>query len=72
MKNLQKNDGYYAKTINGDAFSQAIKEKTIELIKKDLGKIDMVVYSLAAPRRTTDDGTMYSSVLKTVDEPFNC
>lgn len=70
FEEFAKNDGYYAKTINGDAFSQAIKEKTIELIKKDLGKIDMVVYSLAAPRRTTADGTMYSSVLKTVDEPF--
>lgn len=62
--------GYYAKTINGDAFSQEIKDKTIELIKKDLGQVDMVVYSLAAPRRTTADGKMYSSVLKTVDEPF--
>lgn len=47
FEEFAKNDGYYAKTINGDAFSQAIKEKTIELIKKDLGKIDMVVYSLA-------------------------
>lgn len=63
-------DNLYAKTINGDAFSQNIKEETIALIKKDLGQVDMVVYSLAAPRRTTADGTMYSSVLKTVDEPF--
>lgn len=59
------NDGLYAKTINGDAFSREIKDETIALIKKDLGKVDMVVYSLAAPRRTTSDGTVYSSVLKT-------
>lgn len=63
-------DGIYAKTINGDAFSSAIKDETIALIKKDFGKVDMVVYSLAAPRRTTSDGTVYSSVLKTVGGDF--
>lgn len=63
-------DGLYAKTINGDAFSQQIKDEVIALIKKDLGKVDMVVYSLAAPRRTTSDGTVYSSVLKTTGEDF--
>lgn len=63
-------DGLYAKTINGDAFSREIKEETIALIKNDLGKVDMVVYSLAAPRRTTSDGTVYSSVLKTTGKEF--
>ena len=63
-------DGLYAKTINGDAFSQQIKDEVIALIKKDLGKVDMVVYSLAAPRRTTSDGTVYSSVLKTTGDDF--
>src|SRR5690606_19921979 len=42
----------YAKSINGDAFSNEIKQQTIELIKKDLGQVDLVVYSLASPRRT--------------------
>lgn len=59
-------DGLYAKSIMGDAFSDEIKEKTIELIKKDLGKVDLVIYSLAAPRRTAPDGTTYSSVIKPV------
>lgn len=63
-------DGLYAKTINGDAFSREIKDETIALIKKDLGKVDMIVYSLAAPRRTTSDGTVYSSVLKTTGGEF--
>ncbi|MCM1023869.1 MAG: trans-2-enoyl-CoA reductase family protein [Prevotella sp.] len=63
-------DGLYAKTINGDAFSREVKDETIALIKKDLGKVDMIVYSLAAPRRTTSDGTVYSSVLKTTDGEF--
>ncbi len=60
-------DGLYAKTINGDAFSSEIKQQTIDLIRKDFGKVDMVIYSLAAPRRTTADGTVYSSVLKTTE-----
>ena len=63
-------DGLYAKTINGDAYSKEIKDKVIETIKADLGKVDMVVYSLAAPRRTTADGTVYTSVLKTVGQAY--
>lgn len=39
-------EGVYAKTINGDAFSKEIKNLTIETIKKDLGKVDLVVYAL--------------------------
>lgn len=63
-------DGLYAKTINGDAFSQQVKDEVIALIKKDWGKADMVVYSLAAPRRSTSDGTVYSSVIKPVGGDF--
>lgn len=63
-------DGLYAKTVNGDAYSKEIKDKTIEIIKRDMGKVDMVVYSLAAPRRTIADGTVYTSVLKTVGSPY--
>lgn len=58
-------DGYYAKSINGDAYSQEIKDETIALIKKDWGKVDMVIYSVAAPRRKAPDGVTYRSVLKT-------
>jgi enoyl-[acyl-carrier protein] reductase/trans-2-enoyl-CoA reductase (NAD+) len=63
--------GLYAKSINGDAFSNEIKEQVINTIKEDLGQIDMIVYSLAAPRRTAPDGTKYTSVLKTVGEEFS-
>ncbi len=63
-------DGLYAKTINGDAFSEEVKAHTIDLIKRDLGQVDMVVYSLASPRRTVADGTTYSSVLKTTDSDY--
>ena len=59
--------GLYAKSINGDAFSHEIKNQTIETIKQDLGKIDLVVYSLASPRRTDPDtGVAYMSTLKPV------
>lgn len=62
--------GLYAKTINGDAFSKSVKDEVIDIIKNDLGKVDMVIYSLAAPRRTTADGTTYTSTLKTVGDAF--
>ncbi len=64
-------DGYYAKTINGDAYSQEIKDQTIEMIRRDWGKADMVIYSIAAPRRKAPDGVTYRSVLKTVGEPYH-
>ena len=63
-------DGYYAKSFNGDGFSREMKDDVIQCIKEDFGKVDMVVYSMAAPRRTLPSGTTVSSVLKTVGEPF--
>lgn len=65
-----KKDGLYAKSINGDAFSLEIKQQVIDMIKADMGKVDMVIYSLAAPRRVTPDGHKYTSVLKTVGEEY--
>lgn len=63
--------GLYAKSINGDAFSKEIKEKTLELIKKDLGQIDLVIYSLASPRRVhPETGVVHNSVLKPVGQAF--
>ena len=64
-------DGLYAKSINGDAFSNEIKQQAIDLIKADLGKIDLVVYSLASPRRTDpNDGAVYSSTLKPIGQAY--
>lgn len=70
FEEFAKEEGLYAKTLNGDAFSEQMKLDTIDTIKKDMDKIDLVVYSLAAPRRELKDGTIVNSCLKTVGEPF--
>lgn len=63
--------GLYAKSINGDAFSHAAKQKVIDLIKEDLGQIDMVVYSLASPvRKMPDTGEVIRSALKPMDDTY--
>ncbi|MCW2120049.1 enoyl-ACP reductase FabV [Flavobacterium sp. 7A] len=64
-------EGLYAKSINGDAFSNEIKTQTLELIKHDLGQVDLVIYSLASPVRTNPNtGVMHRSVLKPIGEKF--
>jgi enoyl-[acyl-carrier protein] reductase/trans-2-enoyl-CoA reductase (NAD+) len=66
-----KKVGLYAKHINGDAFSNEAKQKTIELIKEDLGQIDLVVYSLASPvRKVPGDEAVTRSCLKPIDETY--
>ncbi len=63
--------GLYAKSINGDAFSNEIKKKTIDLIKSDLGKVDLVIYSLASPVRTNPvTNVTHRSVLKPIGQSF--
>jgi enoyl-[acyl-carrier protein] reductase/trans-2-enoyl-CoA reductase (NAD+) len=63
--------GLYAKSINGDAFSNEIKQKTIELIKADLGQVDLVIYSVASPVRTNPGtGITHKSVLKPIGAPY--
>lgn len=62
-----KAEGLYAKSINGDAFSDEIKQRVIDAIKQDMGKVDLVVYSLAAPRRThPKTGVVHNSTLKPI------
>jgi enoyl-[acyl-carrier protein] reductase/trans-2-enoyl-CoA reductase (NAD+) len=64
-------DGLYAKSINGDAFSNEIKAQTLKLIKEDLGEIDLLIYSLASPVRThPDTGERFKSVLKPIGQTF--
>ena len=67
-----KKAGLYAKSINGDAFSNEIKQQTIDLIKADLGQVDMVIYSLASPVRMHPvTGVLHRSVLKPIGQTFS-
>ncbi|MBZ4044364.1 enoyl-ACP reductase FabV [Flavobacterium hibisci] len=63
--------GLYAKSINGDAFSNEVKRETLDLIKADLGQVDLVIYSLASPVRTNPKtGVTHRSVLKPIGQTY--
>jgi enoyl-[acyl-carrier protein] reductase/trans-2-enoyl-CoA reductase (NAD+) len=63
--------GLYAKTLNGDAFSNELKQQVIDTLKADMGKVDLVIYSLASPRRTDPKtGEVYKSTLKPVGQAY--
>ena len=63
--------GLYAKSINGDAFSKEVKQQTIDMIKADLGQVDLVIYSLASPvRMHPETGVLHRSVLKPIGSTF--
>ncbi len=67
-----KQAGLYAKSINGDAFSNEVKAQTIDLIKADLGQVDLVIYSLASPvRQHPVTGVLHRSVLKPIGDTFS-
>lgn len=71
FEDLASKDGFYAKSINGDAFSSETKMTTIELLKRDGIKIDLVIYSLASPRRKHPvTGEIFNSVLKPVGNHY--
>ena len=71
FEKLAHESGLYAKSINGDAFSNEIKKQTLDLIKSDLGQIDLVIYSLASPvRMNPKTGVLHRSVLKPIGSTF--
>ncbi|MBS1534834.1 MAG: trans-2-enoyl-CoA reductase family protein [Bacteroidetes bacterium] len=64
--------GLYAKSINGDAFSNEVKQQTIDMIKADLGQVDLIIYSLASPvRMHPETGVLYRSALKPIGNTFS-
>lgn len=64
--------GLYAKSINGDAFSNEVKKQAIDMIKADLGQVDLVIYSLASPVRMHPvTGVLHRSVLKPIGATFS-
>jgi enoyl-[acyl-carrier protein] reductase/trans-2-enoyl-CoA reductase (NAD+) len=71
FEKLAHEAGLYAKSINGDAFSNEIKKQTLDLIKSDLGQVDLVIYSLASPvRMNPNTGILHRSVLKPIGSTF--
>lgn len=67
-----RKEGLFAANINGDAFSDDIKRRAIEIIKRDMGPIDLVVYSLASPRRQHPrTGVVHKSCLKPVGQAYS-
>lgn len=71
LEQAARAEGLYAASINGDAFSDEIKARAVEQIKKDLGQVDLVIYSLASPRRThPKSGETFKSVLKPIGRSF--
>jgi len=66
-----KAEGLYSKSINGDAFSHEVRDKAIELIREEMGQIDLVIYSLASPvRKLPDSGELKRSSLKPIGETY--
>ncbi len=64
-------DGFFAGSLNGDAFSDEMKADTITRLKTDFGKVDILVYSIAAPRRIhPKTGASHQSVLKPIGESY--
>ena len=64
-------EGLWNKHINGDAFTDELKSQAIDVIRREMGKIDLVVYSLAAPRRKDPvTGEVFSSVLKPIAHAY--
>jgi enoyl-[acyl-carrier protein] reductase / trans-2-enoyl-CoA reductase (NAD+) len=71
LHSIAKKDGLFAESINGDAFSDEIKRAAVEAIRKKMAPVDLVIYSLASPKRTDSrTGKIYSSVLKPVGQPY--
>lgn len=71
FENEANKAGLYAKSINGDAFSNEVKQQTLELIKADLGQIDLLIYSLASPVRMHPvTGVLHRSVLKPIGQKY--
>jgi enoyl-[acyl-carrier protein] reductase / trans-2-enoyl-CoA reductase (NAD+) len=71
LHSIAKRDGLFAVSLNGDAFSDEIKRAAAEIIRKEMAPVDLVIYSLASPKRTDPrTGRVHNSVLKPVGQAF--
>ncbi|MCR4336870.1 MAG: trans-2-enoyl-CoA reductase family protein [Candidatus Omnitrophica bacterium] len=71
FQKFSKKEGLYFKDFNGDAFSDTIKQQVIDAIRQDWGKVDLIIYSVAAPRRLhPKTGQVSKSTLKPIGPPY--
>lgn len=71
LEEAARKEGLWARSINGDAFSDEIKKQTLDMIREEMGQVDMVIYSLASPRRTDPKtGETYRSCLKPIGQSY--
>lgn len=63
--------GLYARSLNGDAYSREMKQAVVDAIREDMGQIDMLIYSLASPRRIDENGVTWSSVIKPYGQSYS-
>jgi enoyl-[acyl-carrier protein] reductase/trans-2-enoyl-CoA reductase (NAD+) len=68
---LARRDGLFAASVNGDAFSDEVKRHAVEILRREMGPLDLVIYSLASPKRTHPrTGQVHNSVLKPLGRPY--
>ena len=71
LHSIAKRDGLFTASANGDAFSDEIKRATAEILRREMAQVDLVIYSLASPKRIDPrTGRVYNSVLKPIGQPF--
>ena len=71
LHSIAKRDGLFTASVNGDAFSDEIKRATAEILRREMAQVDLVIYSLASPKRIDPrTGRVYNSVLKPIGQPF--
>jgi enoyl-[acyl-carrier protein] reductase / trans-2-enoyl-CoA reductase (NAD+) len=71
LHSVARQDGLFAASINGDAFSDEIKRAAAGVLRSQMGPVDLVIYSLASPKRTDPrTGQVHNSVLKPVGQAY--
>lgn len=71
LHDFARRDSLYASSLNVDAFSDAAKIQAAEIIRREMAPVDLVIYSLASPRRVHPrTGQVFNSALKPVGQPF--
>ncbi len=67
---IAREQGRRVETLNGDAFAHDMRSQVVEILRDRFGLVDLVIYSLASPRRKDPDSdTVWNSVIKPIGTP---